>query len=210
MPGQAWKNTCTWELFHLMLLGIYPRNLKTYVQTNACTQRYTPALFIIVKTQKQSRCPIHKGINKLVHLITIIWGVKSNDLSSPKIQGGTLNKTPWTIQPWNSPGQNTGVGSLSLLQGIFPTQGSNPGLLHCRQLLYQLSHKGIPEQCYWVQRAHRKGYILQDSNPMMTSWKRQNYGDSRRISFCRDRGKEVLIGWAQKTFRMVKLPCMTL
>ena len=48
--------------------------------------------------------------------------------------------------PWNSLGQNTGVGSLSLLQGIFPTQGSNPGLLHCRQiLLYQLSHKGSPE-----------------------------------------------------------------
>ena len=44
--------------------------------------------------------------------------------------------------PWNSPGQNTGVGSLSLLQGIFPTQGLNPGLLHCRQILYQLSHKG--------------------------------------------------------------------
>ena len=44
--------------------------------------------------------------------------------------------------PWNSPGQNTGVGSLSLLQGIFPTQGSNPGLLHCRRILYQLSHKG--------------------------------------------------------------------
>ena len=45
---------------------------------------------------------------------------------------------------WNSPGQNTGVGSLSLLEGIFPTQGSNPGLPHCRQILYQLSHKGSP------------------------------------------------------------------
>ena len=44
--------------------------------------------------------------------------------------------------PWNSPGQNSGVGSLSLLQGIFPTtQGSNRGLLHCKQILYQLSHK---------------------------------------------------------------------
>ena len=42
----------------------------------------------------------------------------------------------------NSPGQNTGVGSLSLRQGIFPTQGSNPGLPHCRWILYQLSHKG--------------------------------------------------------------------
>ena len=46
--------------------------------------------------------------------------------------------------PWNSPGQNTGVGSLSLLQGIFPTQGLNPALLHCRLILYQLSHKGSP------------------------------------------------------------------
>ena len=43
---------------------------------------------------------------------------------------------------WNSPGQNTGVGSLFLLQGIFPIQGSNPGLPHCRQILYQLSHQG--------------------------------------------------------------------
>ena len=46
--------------------------------------------------------------------------------------------------PWNSPGQNTGLGSLSLLQGIFPTQGSNPGLPHCRRILYPLSHKGSP------------------------------------------------------------------
>ena len=48
--------------------------------------------------------------------------------------------------PWNSPGQNTGVGNLSLLQGIFPTQGSNPGLPHCRWILYQLSHKRKPQE----------------------------------------------------------------
>ena len=53
--------------------------------------------------------------------------------------------TPWTIQSMNSPGQNTGVGSRPLLQGIFPTQGSNPGLLPCRQILYQLSHQGSPD-----------------------------------------------------------------
>ena len=52
--------------------------------------------------------------------------------------------------PWNSPGQNTGVGSLSLLQGIFPTQGLNTGLLHCRWILYQLSHKGSPIILEWV------------------------------------------------------------
>ena len=52
--------------------------------------------------------------------------------------------------PWNSPGQNTGVGSLSLLQGIFPTQGSNPDLPHCRGILYQLSHQGNPRILEWV------------------------------------------------------------
>ena len=46
--------------------------------------------------------------------------------------------------PWNSPGKNTGEGSHSLLQGIFPTQGSNPGLLYCTQILYHLSHQGSP------------------------------------------------------------------
>ena len=52
--------------------------------------------------------------------------------------------------PWNSPGQNTGVGSVSLFWGIFPTQGSNLGVLHCRQILYQLSHKGSPRILEWV------------------------------------------------------------
>ena len=46
--------------------------------------------------------------------------------------------------PWDSPGQNTGVGSLCLLQGIFPTQRSNSGLPHCRQILYQLGHNRRP------------------------------------------------------------------
>ena len=49
--------------------------------------------------------------------------------------------------PWNSPVQNNGVGSLSLLQGIFPIQGTNPGLPHCRWILYQLSHRKGQE--YW-------------------------------------------------------------
>ena len=46
--------------------------------------------------------------------------------------------------PWNSPGKNTGVGSCSLLQGIFPTQGSNPGPPHCRGVLYHLSPREAP------------------------------------------------------------------
>ena len=49
---------------------------------------------------------------------------------------------------WNSPGKNTGVGSHFLLQGIFLTQRSNPGLLHCRQILYCLSHQGSSDVVY--------------------------------------------------------------
>ena len=48
----------------------------------------------------------------------------------------------WLFSPWNSPGQNTGVGSLSFLQGIFPIQEMNQSLLSCRWILYQLSHQG--------------------------------------------------------------------
>ena len=55
--------------------------------------------------------------------------------------------------PWDSPGQNTGMGSCSLLQGIFPTQGSNPGLLQCRWILYQLSHQGSPYIGYYIYEA---------------------------------------------------------
>ena len=56
--------------------------------------------------------------------------------------------TPGTIQSMEF--FRPGLGSLSLLQGIFPTQGSTPGLLHCRQILYQLSHKGSPRILEWV------------------------------------------------------------
>ena len=56
---------------------------------------------------------------------------------------------PWTIAcqalcPCDSPGENTGVGCHFLLQRIFPTQQLNPGILHCRQILYQLSYEGHP------------------------------------------------------------------
>ena len=51
---------------------------------------------------------------------------------------------PGSSGPWNSLGRNTRVGSYSLLQGIFPAQGLNLDLPHCRQILYHLSHKGSP------------------------------------------------------------------
>ena len=50
----------------------------------------------------------------------------------------------------DSPGKTTGVGCHALLQGIFLTQGSNPGLSHCRWILYHLSHQGSPRILEWV------------------------------------------------------------
>ena len=56
------------------------------------------------------------------------------------------------VRPWNSPGKNTGAGCHSLLQGIFPTQGLNLGLLHCKQILYHLSHQAESAQ---IQGMHK-------------------------------------------------------
>ena len=58
-----------------------------------------------------------------------------------------VSKSLWPHElysTWDYPGQKTGLGSLSFLQVIFPTQGLNPGLPHCRQILCQLSHQGSP------------------------------------------------------------------
>ena len=52
--------------------------------------------------------------------------------------------------PWNSPDQNTGMGSLSLFQDIFPTQRPNPGLWHCRRIVHQLRYQGSPRILEWV------------------------------------------------------------
>jgi len=60
--------------------------------------------------------------------------------------------------PWNCLGHNTGVSGLSLLQGIFPIQGSNPGLPHCRWILYQLSHKGWTRILEWVDYPFSSGF----------------------------------------------------
>ena len=59
-------------------------------------------------------------------------------------------KSHGLYNPWNSPSQNTGMGNLSLLQGIFPPQGLKRGLLHCMWILYQLSHQRSPRILEWV------------------------------------------------------------
>ena len=83
--------------------------------------------------------------------LSLAWKLKGDaEGPYPLIESGSENhsvvsyslKLHGLCSPWNSLGQNTGVGSFSLLQTIFPTQGLNPGLPHCRWILYQLNHKG--------------------------------------------------------------------
>ena len=88
---------------------------------------------------------LHEGSwdGKIIPWLLSWWSVKVAQ-SSPTLLPHGLNS------PWKSPGQKTGGGSLYLLQGIFPNWGSNPGLSHCRQILYQLSHQGSPKIQEWV------------------------------------------------------------
>ena len=79
----------------------------------------------------------------VVRWLRLKWS-ESRSVMSDSLQPHEL------YSPWNSPGQNTGVGSLSLPQQICLTQESNWGRLHCRQILYQLSHKGSPRILEWV------------------------------------------------------------
>ena len=68
----------------------------------------------------------------------------------------------------DAPGKNTGVGCHALLQGIFPTQGSEPGIPHCRWILYHLSHQGSPRMLEWVPYLFSRG----------SSWPRSRKGVS--------------------------------
>ena len=108
----------------------------------------------ILANSKNSWGIYNKNINSLVfvlhtppefslpsplEILFAVWYIKWSESHSVVFSSLRLHGL---YRPWNSPGQNTGVGSLSILQGIFPTQESNPGLPHCRQILYQLNHQG--------------------------------------------------------------------
>ena len=90
-------------------------------------------------------------------LMLLSW-IKKYKSKYPKVKVKVTQSCPTLYSLWNSPGQNTGVGSLSLFQGIFPTQRSNPGLLHCRWILYRVSHEGSPRILEWVAYPFSRGY----------------------------------------------------
>ena len=86
--------------------------------------------FIIIQTYKFCKAPYNCAV--------LSCSVVSDSLRPYGLQSARL------LCPWDSPGKKTGVGCHALFQGIFPTQGSNPGLLHCRWILYCLNHQGSP------------------------------------------------------------------
>ena len=75
--------------------------------------------------------------------LTYCWDLSSLKWSESRSVISYSLRPHGLYSPWNAPGQNTGKGSHSLLQWIFPTQGSNPGLPHCSCILYQLSYQEI-------------------------------------------------------------------
>ena len=102
--------------------------------------------------------------------------------------------------PWNSPGQNTGVVSLSLLQGTFPTQGSNQGLPPCRWILYQVSHKGSPRILEWVaypfcSRSASQSLTWQSGSPSLPTAKMHGCSLPQRPQCCVTQ----LSNWEQRT-----------
>ena len=92
--------------------------------------------------------------------------------------------TPWTVArarllcPWNSPGQNTGVGCHFLLQRVFLTQGSNPGLECCKQILYHLSYQGSPLAPQPESNPHPQPWkaVLTTGPPGKSQWRRRLEG----------------------------------
>ena len=96
-------------------------------------------------------------------LFTTPWTIQSMEFSRPEYWSGWRSEVAQLCPtlcdpmdsslpgcPWDFPSKNTGVGCHFLLQGIFPTQGSNPDLLHCRQMLYRLSHQESQRILEWV------------------------------------------------------------
>ena len=130
----AWRIPWTEEPDRLWSIGLQSRTQLKQLSMN-CLVRYQNMKHLPLKVY-----PTWKWTLKWKSLIRV-----------------QLFVTPWTIQSMEFSRPEYLVGSLSFLQGIFQTQGSNPGLPHRRQILYQLSHKGSPRILEWVAYPFSRG-----------------------------------------------------
>ena len=141
----VWEDSTCWGATRLMLQKYWSlQALRPLAHDKDCTEKHAHCNW---------RKPVCSNQDP---------GSESRSVVSDSLQPHSL------YSPWNSPGQNTGVGSLSLLQRIFLTEGLNPGLPACRRILYQLSHKGNPRILEWVVYPFSRG----------SSWLRNRTGVS--------------------------------
>ena len=114
---------------------------KTGVYTYVCIYIY---IFHVMVFLVYIHIYVHICICTYVYMCGLSGSVMSDSLQRQGLQHTRL------LCPWDSLGKNTGLGCHALLQGIFPTQGSNPGLPHCRQILHWLNHKGSSRILEWI------------------------------------------------------------
>ena len=118
-------------------------------------------------------------------LLRCAWSVVSDSLRPCGLQPARL------LCPWDS-GKNTGVGCHALLQGTFPTQGSNPGLPPCGRILYQLSHQGSPWILEWVAYHFSRGssqtrnrtWVSGIAGKFLTNWATRDTLSSEPMGSC--------------------------
>ena len=156
----AWENP--------MDAGVWQVHGLTRVRHNLITTPPPPTVSLVRKYLQGST----------VHCPFLAMYILKSESESRSVMSSPLRPHE-LYSPWNSPGQNTGVGSLFLLQGIFPNQGSNSGLPHCRQILYQLSHQGSPRlyrkrflsvDWWWVSTPLHNSGLSQVSTQMSQPW----------------------------------------
>ena len=117
---------------------------------------------LYIKTMRRHCSPIIKTTLQNADSTKCWWGSRSTGIEVKWSQSCSVVSDSFQphglYSPLNFPAQNIGVGGLSLLQGIFLTQSSNPGLLHCMQILYQQSHKGSPQEHAFIAGGNAKWY----------------------------------------------------
>ena len=144
-----------WLLINVNISSHFPLlifNLKTTLKVKKYTCHASHVQLFVIPWPVACQAPLSMGFSRQKYWSRLPCP-PPGDLPNPGIE--PRSPASWAdalLSELSGKPKNTGVGSLSLLQGIFPIQESNWGLLHCRQILYQLSYQGSPQNCYinWV------------------------------------------------------------
>ena len=119
----------------IKIAGRNINNLRYADDTTLMAESEEELKSLLMKVKEESE-KVGLKLNIQKSKIMAFGPIRSDQISCSVVSDSLRPHGLWGHSPWNSPGQNTGMGSLLLLQGIFPTQESNQGLLHCRQIPY--------------------------------------------------------------------------